>query len=251
LADVAAAPRPELTQLKMPDDIGHPDDAFSDVSYVGGSFFLKFLETRFGRENFDAFLKSYFEQYAFQSITTEDFLTYFEDNLWSVYPDKVSKEEIDAWVYAPGFPDSIEDPQSDAFDNVQAQLDAWLGGGNADGLETTAWTAHEWLYFIGALPASMTPEQFAALDARFNLSTSQNAEIANAWYQKTIPAGYEPAFEPLDAFLMRVGRGKFIYPLYKNLIDSGRREWAAAVYERARAGYHPIAQRRIDGIFAE
>ncbi|GJL92249.1 M1 family metallopeptidase [Hyphococcus sp.] len=251
LEDIAAAPRPELTQLKMPDDIGHPDDSFSDVSYVGGMFFLKFLETRFGREDFDAFLKSYFDHYAFQSITTEDFLTYFEDNLWSVHPDKVSKEEINDWVYKPGFPDSIEDPQSDAFDKVQAQLDAWLGGGDVGGLETSAWTAHEWLYFIGALPDTMTTEQFAALDGRFNLSTSHNAEIANAWYQKAIPAGYEPAFEPLDAFLMQVGRGKFIYPLYASLIDSGRREWAAAVYERARAGYHPIAQRRIDGIFAK
>lgn len=251
LDDIAAAPRPELTQLKMPDDIGHPDDAFSDVSYVGGMFFLKFLETRFGREDFDAFLKSYFEHYAFQSITTEDFLTYFEDNLWSVHPDKVTKEEINDWVYKPGFPASIEDPQSDAFTKVQAQLDAWLGGGDVGGLETTAWTAHEWLYFINALPDSMNADHFAALDARFDLSTSHNAEIANAWYQKAIPAGYEPAFEPLDAFLTRVGRGKFIYPLYRILLENDRREWAEAVYERARPGYHPIAQRRIDGIFAK
>jgi hypothetical protein len=211
---------------------------------------LKFLETRFGRAKFDEFLKSYFDHYAFQSITTEDFLTYFEDNLWSENPNIVTKDEIDAWVYKLGFPDSIEDPQSDAFDKVQAQLDAWLGGGDAGGLETGAWTAHEWLYFIGALPPSITIEQMAALDARFNLSTSQNAEIANVWYQKAIPANYQPAFEPLDEFLMRVGRGKFIYPLYKSLIDNGNREWAQSVYERARSGYHPIAQRRIDGIFA-
>lgn len=250
LEDIAAAPRPELTQLKMPADIAHPDDAFSDVSYVGGMFFLKFLESRFGRADFDAFLKSYFDHYAFQSITTEDFLTYFEDNLWSEHPDKVTKDEINAWIYRPGFPSTIEDPQSDAFEKVQAQLDAWLGGGDVGGLHTEEWTAHEWLYFIGAFPTDMTSEQMAALDARFTLSTSHNAEIANAWYQKAIPAGYEPAFEPLDAFLMRVGRGKFIYPLYRILIENGRREWAEAVYERARPGYHPIAQRRIDAIFA-
>ena len=251
MRDVAAAPRPELTALKMPADIAHPDEAFSDVSYVGGMFFLKFLETRFGREDFDAFLKSYFDHYAFQSITTEDFLSYFEDNLWADRPEAVTKEEIDAWIYKPGFPDSIENPQSDAFEKVQAQLDAWLGGGVAEGLETSAWTTHEWLYFIRALPASITAEQLAALDARFALSASHNAEIACAWYLKAIPAGYEPIYEPLDRFLVSVGRGKFIYPLYKSLIENGRRDWANAVYLQARAGYHPIARKRIDEIFGE
>ncbi|HSN73397.1 MAG TPA: M1 family aminopeptidase/hydrolase, partial [Steroidobacteraceae bacterium] len=51
--DVAEAERPELTQLKMPADLAHPDEAFSQVSYVKGAFFLKFLEQRFGREVFD------------------------------------------------------------------------------------------------------------------------------------------------------------------------------------------------------
>lgn len=251
MEDIAAAARPELTALKMPADLGHPDDAFSDVSYVGGMFFLKFLENRFGRETFDAFLKDYFDHFAFQSITTEDFLTYFEDNLWAEHLDAVSQAEINAWVYEPGFPDTIEDPQSDAFDKVTAQLNAWLGAGDVDGFETSAWTTHEWLHFIRSLPENISVDQMAALDQRFELSTSQNAEIANVWYQTAIKAGYEPAFEPLDDFLMQVGRGKFIYPLYQTLVDNGRREWASAVYERARPGYHPIAQRRIDAIFAE
>jgi aminopeptidase N len=248
--DVAAAERPELTALKMPADLAHPDDAFSDVSYAGGMFFLKFLETRFGRAVFDEFLKAYFAHYAFQSITTEDFLSYFEDNLWAENPEAVTKEEIDAWIYKPGFPDTIENPQSDAFEKVQDQLDAWLGGGDVAGLETGAWTAHEWLYFIGAFPDNIGVEKLTALDGRFGLSQSQNAEIASAWYLKAIPAGYEPAFAPLEGFLMRVGRGKFIYPLYTSLIKNGRREWADSVYQRARPGYHPIAQKRIDEVFA-
>lgn len=250
MEDVAAAARPELTALKMPADLEHPDDAFSDVAYAGGMFFLKFLETRFGRETFDEFLRGYFDHFAFQAVTTEDFLAYFEDNLWAENPDAVSREEINAWVYEPGFPDTIEDPQSDAFDKVTAQMNAWLGGGDVAGLETSAWTTHEWLHFIRTLPDSITTDQMAALDARFDLSNSRNAEIANVWYQTAIETGYEPAFEPLDVFLMSVGRGKFIYPLYRTLVENGRREWAEAVYERARPGYHPIAQRRIDEIFA-
>jgi len=249
---VAEADRPELTALKMPADIAHPDDAFSQVSYAGGMFFLKFLEERFGREAFDAFLRSYFDHFAFKSITTEDFLNYFENNLWTDNPDAVTKEEIDAWVYEPGIPDTIEAPSSDAFAKVSAQQTQWLAGEtSAAELKTNAWSTHEWLHFLNALPGDLSVEQFADLDAAYGLSNSQNAEIAYAWYMKAIAGGYEPAIAPLERFLMSVGRGKFIYRLYTALIENDRREWAADVFARARPGYHPIAQRRIEEIFAE
>ncbi len=250
--DVAEAERPELTALKMPADIAHPDDAFSQVSYAGGMFFLKFLETRFGREAFDPFLRDYFDQFAFKSITTEDFLNYFESNLWANNQDAVTKEEIDAWVYQPGIPDTIETPSSDAFAKVSAQQMQWLAGEvAATDLKTAAWSTHEWLHFLNTVPDDMILDQFADLDGAYDLSNSKNAEIAFVWYMKAIASGYEPVLAPLDRFLMSVGRGKFIYRLYAALIEHGRREWAAEVFARARSGYHPIAQRRIEGIFAE
>ncbi|MEM9494495.1 MAG: M1 family metallopeptidase [Pseudomonadota bacterium] len=247
--DVAEAARPELTALKMPVDLAHPDDAFSQVAYAGGMFFLKFLEERFGRETFDPFIKSYFDEFAFKSIGTEDFLAFFEQNLWAQNPDAVTKEEIDAWIYEPGLPETLTEPTSDAFDKVSMQQTAWLGGGDVGGIETSQWTTHEWLHFINTLPEDLSLDHFAALDARFGLSEAQNAEIANVWYLKAIAGGYEPALAPLEAFLIRVGRGKFIYRLYQTLIDNDRRDWAARVYQTARPGYHPIAQKRIDEIF--
>ena len=247
---VANAERPALTALKMPADIENPDVAFSQVSYAGGAFFLKFLEQRFGRETFDAFLRDYFDHFAFQSITTEDFLAYFDDHLWAKHPDAVTKEEIMAWVYEPGVPETAENPVSDAFEKVSAQQAAWLSGAlAASDIDADAWTTHEWLHFINTLP-ELKPGQFLALDDAFDLSRSQNAEIAFAWYMQSIKGGYERAFPPLEDFLMRVGRGKFVYPLYGALIKNGKRGWAEDVYARARPGYHPIAQRRIDAIFA-
>ncbi|MHA7872116.1 MAG: leukotriene A4 hydrolase C-terminal domain-containing protein, partial [Hyphococcus sp.] len=249
---VASAERPALTQLKLPDDLAHPDDAFSQVAYVKGMFFLKFLEERFGREEFDAFLKQYFDSFAFQSIVTEDFLGYFEDRLWSTAPDAVTRAEIEEWVFAPGLPATIETPVSDAFEKVAALQSQWLAGAiTADALPTGAWTTHEWLHFINTLPETTSLDKFAALDAAYGLSSSTNAELAFAWFIQAINADYEPAIAPLEAFLLRVGRGKFIYPLYENLLENGRREWAEEVYGRARPGYHPIAQRRIDEIFEE
>jgi hypothetical protein len=249
--DIEEADRPELTALKMPEDLEHPEEAFSNVIYGGGMFFLKFLEERFGREAFDAFLRGYFDEFAFQSLTTEEFLSYFEDHLWAQNPNAVAKDEITAWIYEPGLPDTLPVPRSDALEKVMAQQAQWLDGAiSASDIMTKDWTTHEWLRFVNELPDAMATEKFAALDAAFGLSLASNAEIASAWYLKSIAGGYEPAMAPAENFLMRVGRGKFIYRLYEALIDHDRRAFAAAVYERARPGYHPIAQRRIDEIFA-
>lgn len=250
--DIVEADRPELTALKMPEDLGHPDDAFSQVSYAGGMFFLKFLEDRFGREAFDKFLRDYFDHFAFQSITTEDFLAYFEDKLWASNPDAVTKSEINAWIYEPGLPDTVPVPKSDAFEKISTLEEKWLAGDvSLEDIDTSAWTTHEWLHFINSLPEDVTLDQMQTLDTAFGFSNAQNAEIAYAWYMKAIAAGYEPAMAKLEEFLLRVGRGKFIYRLYQALVDNDRTPWAEAVYAKARPGYHPIAQSRIDGIFAE
>jgi aminopeptidase N len=247
--DVREAERPELTQLKLPEDLAHPDEGFSQVAYVKGQFFLMFLEERFGREAFDAFLKDYFDHFAFKSITTEDFLDYFRENLAGSNPGKVTDAEIEEWLYKPGIPSTIATPSSDAFERVSAQQKEWLDATvPAAEIATADWSAHEWLHFINSLPDAVTKEQLAALDSAFKLSSSNNAEIASAWYLKAIPKGYEPAMPDVEAFLKRVGRGKFIYRLYGSLADNGRKAWAQEVYEAARPGYHPIAQRRIDEI---
>ncbi|HHI88867.1 MAG TPA: aminopeptidase, partial [Hellea balneolensis] len=151
--DIREAKKPEMTWLKMPADMHHPDEAFSLVAYNKGMFFLMFLEDRFGRDTFDAFLKSYFDHFAFKSITTEDFLDYFKANLMEKYPGKVTMEEVNAWIYGPGLPPTVRKVHSDAFAAVQAQLDKWTSGKiSVAQLDTAKWTTQEWLYFLNRLP---------------------------------------------------------------------------------------------------
>ena len=248
--DVAGAERPGLTQLKLPEDIAHPDDAFSQVAYVKGQFFLNFLEDRYGREAFDPFLKNYFNDFAFKSITTEDFLAYMERYLKPSNPKAVSQADIKEWVYGPGIPATIRTPKSDAFDKVGVQSTAFIAGEiSASGLKTDAWSTHEWLHFLNGLP-KLNAAQMKDLDSTFKLTGTQNAETAFAWYMQAIKAGYTPAMPALEDFLMKVGRGKFIYRLYGALKDNGQAAKANAVFAKAKAGYHPIAQRRISDILA-
>ncbi len=251
MRDLRTAKRPELTHLKLPEDMAHPDEAFTQVTYVKGQFFLQFLEQRFGRAEFDAFLKGYFDHYAFKSLSTEEFIKYLHDELHVKNPDALTSAELKAWVYGPGLPGSFITPISDAFAKVDAYRTAWLAGEAPK--ETTNWSTHEWLHFLNKMPENLTADQFKRLDSAFKFTGTQNAEIAFAWYMQAIKGNYNAVDKALEDFLMSVGRGKFIYRLYGALAkrDEATRIDAQRIYKHARPGYHPIARRRIDAIFAK
>ncbi len=244
--EIADQKNPALTQLRLPMALENPDDAFSDVAYVKGEFFLRFLEERYGRDAFDAYLKSWFETYAFKAATTDDFRAFLEERLVKANPDAVSAAELDEWLNAPGLPASTPAPKSAAFDKIDAARAAWFeGAAPAASIEPAAWTAQEWLRFINGLPADTSAERLRELDLAFDLTGSRNAEIAFAWQMKAIEAGYAPAMPAVENFLTHVGRGKFLYPLYRALKEKGELATAERIFEKARAGYHPIAQRRV------
>ena len=253
---LSEAKSPELTHLKLPADMQHPDDAFTLVSYIKGANFLFFLEDRFGRDKFDPFLKAWFNDNAFESVTTEDFIRYLHENLHKDNPEALTRAELDAWVYGPGLPETARKPESDAFNDVTKLLEAWLAGeSNGDAMleASKKWSTHEWLHMLNSLDdfGDIDVKKLEALDETYSFTGTQNAETAFAWYMQAIKGGYEPAFPALEEFLMTVGRGKFIYRLYGALKDTDREDiqlWTADIYEAARPGYHPIAQRRIDDI---
>ncbi|HUO82819.1 MAG TPA: M1 family metallopeptidase [Gammaproteobacteria bacterium] len=241
--------REELAELDDPDEIlaielrgRDPDDVFTDVPYEKGRLFLVWLEDRFGRDRFDRFLRGYFDRFAFESITTEQFLAYLEAELLESHPGTVTMAAVRAWVYEPGLPAEAVLPQSDAFDVIDAARERWLDGRIAAGdIDTSVWTVHEWLRFLEELPDELDRERLAALDAAFALTPSSNAEIASTWLEIAIRNQYRPAYARLEEFLVGIGRRKLIEDLYKALVETGDgREFALRVYARAKPGYHPL-----------
>jgi hypothetical protein len=80
------------------------------------------------------------------------------------------------------------------------------------------------------------------------LSSAGNNEVLFAWLKLSLANRYEPAVAPAEAFLTRVGRRKFVLPLFETLLSQG--EWgqpiARRIYARARAGYHPVTSASVD-----
>lgn len=247
--------REEMATLPEADEILHvdltdrdPDDGFTLVPYVKGMLLLRTMEEAVGRERWDPFLRGYFDEFAFQSITTADFVAYLKANL----PDAAAAVDLEEWIEQPGLPADAALPESDALAQVERARDSWLEGEvSAAELPMSNWSTQESLHFLSTMPDDISVERMAELDAAFELTQAQNAEIIARWLQESVERGYEPAYARLEPFLTSVGRRKFLTPLYEALVKTPEgKQRAAAIYEKARPGYHPIAQATVDQILA-
>jgi hypothetical protein len=227
--DAEMAGLPEQDRVLHLDLAGRdPDEGCTLVPYEKGALLLRTIEQAVGRERFDAFLRAYFDRFAFQSITTADFLEYIRRELPNPVP-------LDDWIFRPGIPAGAAEPHSDAFERVES-------GWPADSI---GWSSHEWLHFL----RSQKAPDMARLDREFHFTESRNSEILFQWLFMAVQAGYRPAYARLAHFLKSVGRRKFLKPLYSELMKTpDGQALARDIYAEARAGYHPIAQATIDTI---
>ncbi|MCW8107222.1 M1 family metallopeptidase [Alteromonas ponticola] len=227
----------------------NPDDVFSNIPYEKGALFLRELEQKVGRDNFDAFLREYFNHFAFQSITTDEFIAYLDKTLLSTYADKLDRNRIEQWIFEPGIPEGAPEPQSNAFFNIDTTRSAWLNNEvAAEDISTQEWTVHEWLYFLNNMPESLSDEQLAELDKAFALTASKNNEIAHSWLLIAVKNEYKPAFSRLHEYLVSIGRNKLVKPLYRELSKTVEgKAFAKRAFEEAKSGYHPLTIKANEG----
>jgi leukotriene-A4 hydrolase len=224
------------------------------VPYEQGSLFLLFLETKFGRDKFDKFLRRWFDEHAFQSVTTTQFLEFLNVHLLSTKPDAVSAEQIQEWLHTEVIPGFAVMPMSDALTMVERARDAWIQSSSLEKLakNSSTWSTQEWVHFIDSLPRVLDADHLRALDLRMKLTDSPNAEIAFAWFRLAIANDYADAYPAMERYMIRIGRRKFIVPLYRDLLKtSAGTSLATSIYAKAREGYHPLAQSAIDTLFKE
>jgi aminopeptidase N len=229
-----------------------PGQAFSAVPYEKGRLFLTYLDAKFGREHFDEFLKGYFDHFAFQSISTEQFIAYLQASLLDRHPGIVSRDQVMAWVSGPGLPADAVLPIADEFAPVDAARSAWLAGSlllKKLKVDSAGWVTQQWQYFLDDMPAALSLAQMADLDRTFEFTKTANAEIAHSWLLLVIRHQYQPGNARLEAYLKTVGRRRLIAPLYEELMKTpGGSAQAKRVYALASPGYHPETAAAIGAI---
>ncbi|KPK29052.1 MAG: aminopeptidase [Desulfobacterales bacterium SG8_35_2] len=239
----------QYTKLALDLPRRDPDNKLTSIAYDKGSFFLRMLEEYAGRTKWDAFLNSYFNYFAFEPMTTELFIKYLEMQLLGNDKNVSDSLKIYEWIFEPGLPDNCPVVTSEQFILVETEVNKYLMGIPARNLVTRDWTTHHWIEFIRNLPDTLNVRQMASLDVAFNFSKSENSEILFQWLLHSIKTNYFRAYSALEAFLLKIGRRKFLKPLYLELAKTpDGLDLAREIYTKARATYHPVTYHTIDTI---
>ncbi len=231
---------------------GDPDVGQGTLHYSKGALFLENLEARFGREVFDAYMAAYFNHFAMQSISSEQFLDYIDTNLLQQHPGIYTREQVEEWLYQPGVPATALLPTSASLDSAAAAARNWSSGElPSSELPFDTWSPQATVYFIKALPPDLSTGQLTELDELLGLSQSRNAEIGRTWFTQVAARRHLPAYEAMRTYLGRYGRTRLIEPVYAALVANGEdAEWARATFEELKGGYHPLTVVKIEHLFA-
>lgn len=266
LEEISNGDHPEDTRLKLKLVGRNPDDGLTDIAYVKGAFFLKTLERDCGRQRFDKFLNGYFKKYAFQTVNTETFIKYLDKEL--LEPNDLTFN-TNEWIYKEGIPKNCFTIDSPRFKEVERLADRFAAGEDifkkqvkwikVKGrkkkkkqiiqLTRDKYIAQEWQAFIRRLPKKIDPEYMRQLDKHLNFKNWGNTEIMYEWYVLGINNSYEELKPSIEKFLMKIGRRKYLLPIYKTLAStSENKKWAKEVFEKAKGNYHFVSRSSVEEI---
>jgi len=237
--------RPELTLLRTRLDGVDPDDAFSSIPYEKGARLVAALERAVGEPAFHGFLQAYMRRFRFSSITTEQFCAFTEEQ----FPGLLARVDAEAWLHQPGLPADAPDFRSPRLDRITGLAAAFGQGARPGAADLEAWGVTELLVFLQNLPRPLDLEACAWLDSGLQLTGRGNCEILVAWLELALVSGYGAVRERVGELLSRVGRMKYLRPLYLALgRDAAGRALARDLFRQAGPGYHGLARRAVQGI---
>jgi leukotriene-A4 hydrolase len=239
-----------VTSLHLPPAEAVPDGGEAGIVYDKGALFLRTVEGIVGREKFDAWLRQWFDNHAFEPATSAMMLADMRANLVKGDAELERRLMLDEWVYQPGLPANAAQPLPTAFAEVDAAAAQYPSSRTVDPELWAGWTTAERLRLIAKLPEELGTEELARLDRDLGLSGSGNNEVLFAWLELALANRYEPAVPVAEAFLARVGRRKFVLPLFEVLMKEA--EWgepiARRIYAKTRPSYHAVTQGSVDEV---
>jgi hypothetical protein len=225
-----------------------PDDVYSSIPYEKGARFVVALERAVGRERFDRFLRRYLDRFRFTSITTEEFVAFLEEEL----PGVAARVDADTWLHRPGMPAGAPVFRSSRLEVLSGLARDWNRGVRPDKEEALQWTANELLLYLQHLPRPLDEASLRWLDALFHLTQQGNYELLVEWLTIAAASDHAEVFPRIREVLGRVGRMKYLRPLYGALGATPRtRALARDVFRAAAPGYHALSRRVVESVMEQ
>jgi len=242
------AKTPELTKLRQSLKGVDPDDAFSSIPYEKGARLWALVERTAGRERFDAMLREYIAAFRFTSINSDDWLKFMEKHL----PGVVAKVNARAWLDEPGIPANAPVFKSKALDDITALAQSFAKGVRPTAAQIKAWSPSEMLIYLQHLPREIDRASCEWLDRNLELTSRGNYELLVEWLTIAAGSDYDTVFPKVKDVLTRVGRMKYLRPLYGALGRHERtRALAREIFASASPGYHALSRRVVEGVMGK
>jgi leukotriene-A4 hydrolase len=243
-----------ITNLKGQD----PDDAFSSIPYEKGFHALYAFELLVGKEKWDKFIPHYFSTFANKSLDSYDFkaclLGFFEKDAEA--KKKLDEFDWDRLFYAPGMPakPQFDDSLVKTCYDLAAKWEDLVKSSDSKTAftpspeDTKPWTSNQSVVFIERLQSfgeSFTPQQISLLGETYGYSSTSNIEVSSRFLCLGLKAKAPATYKPAAELLGKIGRMKFVRPLYR-LLNEADRELAVSTFERNREFYHPICRQMVE-----
>jgi leukotriene-A4 hydrolase len=234
-----------------------PDDAFSSIPYEKGFHALYQFELLFGKDKWDTFIPHYFDTFKFKSLDSYDFKACLIDFFSK---DEEAKKKLDDFdwdklFYEPGFPVKPDFDQTLAK-SCYALADKWqhlISSNSSSDFKPHAsdikgWVSSQSVVFLEKIQSfadKFSAEQIHLLGATYGYAETQNIEVLSRYLCAGLMAKAQETYEPSAELLGRIGRMKFVRPLYR-LLEKADRKLAVSTFEKSREFYHPICRGMVE-----
>lgn len=224
-----------------------PDEYYSSVPYEKGFNLLYALEQKVGTPDFESFFQAYIKEFAYKTLTSDDFRDFFLDFFKD--RDEVKDFDWEAWFHQPGMP-----PEVPKFDQSMAQAsqklaELWLAvdtnGRMLPDTDISSWTTGRILCFLDALQGHVFQiSTLSAMNGKYGFAGSHNAEILFRFCQLALAAKDKDILPVAIRFVTTQGRMKYTRPLYRSLYQLSK-NLAVETFLQHQDFYHPICAKMV------
>ena len=111
----------------------------------------------------------------------------------------------------------------------------------------------EWQTFIRRLPRNLSQTKMREIDRYLRFSFSGNSELLTEWFILSANCGYASTNKAqITAFLNKVGRRKYLMPIYEALLlNKQSRPLAISIFQQSKDHYHAVSRKSVEALIKE
>ncbi|XP_061575991.1 aminopeptidase RNPEPL1 [Cololabis saira] len=237
----------------------NPSSLMNLFTYEKGFCFVSYLSELCGDvKRFDQFLRDYIQEFKFQSVVSQDFISYFLRYFPELQEAAVAEREgleFERWLSGSGPPPFEPDLSAgqSLIQPVQDLCDLWTTSDPPDPsrlrpFDLSAWNTFQVVLFLDRMldRSPLPPGVMSSLSSCYStLFDGLNAEVQIRWLQMVVRNSFYPDLPRVRAFLHKHTSRMYTVPLYEDLVAGVMKCVAMEIFCQTQRRLHPNLRRTL------